>query len=418
LTAVPTSKSATIRSKVRRNYDARPYPADDETALTKNWWRIAPLEWITALWRSTCDDVLPRRILVAGCGTGSEAFSLQRRLPDARIVAVDFSARSIAVARRLAQRAPEMRGIRFVVADLASPKLGAKVGRGFDFVSCHGVLSYIPNPERALRNLARCLAPGGALYLGVNGAEHVSVNMRMLLPTFSFDVEELRDGRRAREVLALFDALLGNNGRSRLSKRPASYLAGDLFGPLIHNLLLVNWRRMGRDAGLHLRGSYHAWRALRPMIETDANRLLIPRSRVEVCELVETLDPASFHRLLFTRQPVANPPWENREALLNWRPKLTKLYAGRLPRRWRSWQTLRSITLKSAATNTRIDWRMPEWEVEILRQSNGHRSVGEIVERVRPRPSADLLQQQLYVLYQLLVLELLAPIITPAQRVH
>jgi SAM-dependent methyltransferase len=411
-------KPASLRSKIRRSYDARPYPTADEGALTKRWWRIAPLKWINALWRPECGSLFPRRILVAGCGTGSEAFNLQRRIPHAQIVAVDFSLRSIAIARQLARRAPEMRGIRFVAGDLASPGLAAKVGGDFDFISCHGVLSYIPNPERVLRNLARCLAPDGALYLGVNGAQHVSVEMRTLLPTFGFDVEELRDGRRVREVLTLFDALLGNTGRNRLSKRPASYLAGDLFGPLIHNLPLVDWQRMGRDAGLHLRGSYHAWRALRPVIETDANRLLIPRSRAEVCELVETLDPTSFHRLLFTRQPEANPPWENHEALLDWRPKLTRLYPGRLPRRSRSGQALRAITLKSAATNTRIDWRMPEWEVEILRQSNGHRSVGEIIERIRPRPTADLLQQQLYVLYQLLVLELLAPMIVPSSSVR
>jgi hypothetical protein len=112
---------------------------------------------------------------------------------------------------------------------------------------------------------------------------------------------------------------------------------------------------------------------------------------------------------MFTRRLVANPPWENHEALLAWHLKLTELYTVRLPKRSRLWQTLRAVTFKSAPTNTRIDWQMPESEVKILRQSNGHRSVGEIIDRVRPCVAADLLQQQLYLLHQLLVIELVGP---------
>jgi len=406
---MPTSKSATIRSKVRRIYDERPYPSDDETALTKNWWRIAPLEWITALWQATRDDVLPRRILVAGCGTGSEAFSLQRRLPAARIVAVDFSARSIAVARRLAQRAPEMRGIRFVVADLASPKLGAKVGRGFDLISCHGVLSYVPEPERALRNLARCLAPDGALYLGVNGATHASVGWRQVLTIFGFDLEDFRDSRHLREILRACDAMSFHRGKDRISTKPPAYVASDIFCSFIHNLPLAEWLRVVRAAGLSLRGSYSFGSSLRPLCDENLTRVLMPRSREQVCELEEMLVPASFHRLLFTQQPSANAPWTDPDALLAWRPIRTRLHETTLPARGRSWHALRTVRCTSAATNTRIDLRIPEWEVEILRESDGARSLRDMLEKIPTHIPARLLREQLYLLYLLIVINLLPP---------
>src|SRR5205807_6113298 len=104
----------------------------------------------------------------------------RRRFPDAEITGIDFSERSIAVAKKL-QRDFHRKAIRFLSGDLTSNQF-KKMARGpFDFISCHGVVSYIPHPERALRNLAGCLSPEGALYLGVNGAQHYSENWRRAL---------------------------------------------------------------------------------------------------------------------------------------------------------------------------------------------------------------------------------------------
>jgi hypothetical protein len=55
-------------------------------------------------------------------------------------------------------------------------------------------------------------------------------------------------------------------------------------------------------------------------VDKNLIRVLMPRSRAEVCELEEMLIPTSFHRLLFTRQPLANPPWDDLDSLLAWRP--------------------------------------------------------------------------------------------------
>jgi SAM-dependent methyltransferase len=334
---------------------------------------------------------------------------MSRRFPRAKIVAVDFSRRSISIARDLQQRAPEMRNIRFAVADLASAGFSIVAGQGFDFISCHGVLSYIPRPERVLVNLRRCLAPDGALYLGVNGAGHHSVGGRKVLRAFGFDPTKFDDTRRLRKLLQLSDAIVGSRGSARIANKPAGYVAGDLFGPLIHNLPLADWIHMAGKAKLHFQGNYVAHHALRQVSDDDFSALLIPKSRAELCELVEFLAPAGFHRLVFTRSSAVNPPWENQDALLGWSPVLTRLYTFRPPRRLRSWQALRRVTLKSPATNTRLDYQMPEWELEVLRKSNGNRPLCEILKQIPVAVPRKVLRQQLFLLYQLLVIQLLPP---------
>jgi hypothetical protein len=57
--------------------------------------------------------------------------------------------------------------------------------------------------------------------------------------------------------------------------------------------------------------------------------------------------------------------------------------------------------------NTRLDWRMPEWEVEIVRQSDGRNTLGAILHEISAAVPPHLLRQQLYVLDQLLVITLM-----------
>ena len=63
--------------------------------------------------------------------------------------------------------------------------------------------------------------------------------------------------------------------------------------------------------------------------------------------------------------------------------------------------------MKSPSTDTRLDWHMPEWELEILRRSDGKLALREILQEVAAPIRRDLLQKQLYQLHQLLIINLL-----------
>ena len=391
-------------SHLRTTYENYPYPAADETALSRKRWNIAPMEWIRALWKPGDPRFAPPRILVAGCGTGSEAFALRRKFPRARIVAFDLSPRSIAIAKNLQKRVRAMRNIRFFVADLADRNLAQTTGGNFDFISCHGVLSYVPAPRPVLANLARCLKADGALYLGVNGTEHFSVRGRKFLPAMGLDIRRLPNLSSLRPVLQLWDAINDGTDSIRMAKFSPGYLAGDLFGRVMHNLPLTDWLKLARPAGLHFQGSYSCWRTLRLAMGKEFRRILFPRSRSEVCRLLELIAPATFHRLLFMRQAEGNPNWQNPDDLRESYPLATRLYSIRLPERGSARRPMRRVVCKSAALNTRLDCKMPEWEIETLRQSDGRHRLGDILAQSPfPVPERQL-REQMYILHQLLVL--------------
>jgi SAM-dependent methyltransferase len=398
-----------VAEKIRRIYDRRPYPFGSAKALKHRSWTLN-LEWVEAIAGSEAFFGTPIRILMAGCGSGSEAFQMRRRLPKAAIVAVDFSARSIALAKRLQRRDRKMRDIRFVVGDLADPRLPVRLGGKFDLIICHGVLSYIPRAERAMRNFARCLTPTGALYLGVNGSRHLNTRLRLVLPEFGYDVNVYRESARLRDTLRLCDAVTTADGLPRVSGLGQEFLSSDVFGSLNRSLALPRWVSLGRRAGLHFRGNSSSIRQFRRITEEGLHTLLIPRSRAQVCEFLERLSPSQFHRLVLSRKPEANPPWESRRELLSWRIVLSRLYTFRLPRPGRAVRDrLRRVGIASPALALSMEWLMPEWELELLRRGRGRRSVGSVLATVPLLVPFREIQKQLYLLYNLGVIGLLPP---------
>ncbi|MDQ6716534.1 MAG: class I SAM-dependent methyltransferase [Actinomycetota bacterium] len=98
-------------------------------------------------------------VIDAGCGTGRVALELARRGVD--VVGVDLDPAMLQVARA---KGPELRWIQGDLADL-----DLDLGRAFDVVVMAGnVMIFVaPGTEgRVVANLARHLAPGGALVAG------------------------------------------------------------------------------------------------------------------------------------------------------------------------------------------------------------------------------------------------------------
>ena len=389
----------------RRFYDQSPYPPPRHARAKR--WRLAPMGWMLSIDRAR--HLLPRRVLVAGCGTGSEAFMLQRALKNAEVVAVDFSANSIRIARQTQPGSATGRRVRFIKADLTQPGFRRAVGGEFDLIVCHGVLSYIPKPVVVLKNLAQCLRSDGVLYLGVNGASHFSANLRPVLARLGIDVAKMPRDASWRCLLQMWEAVEGGAQSGPLTRLPDWYLGGDFFGPVLHNLFLNRWTELFRHAGLFLRASQGAHRALRPMIASEATALMMPCSRAEVCELLDLMHPASFHRLILTKQPTPNPPWRDRTQLLLWRPAPTGLY--RVSSRSRTKRTgdWPVTLLKSRALDTKFEWPMPRWGVEVLRRCDGTKPLGRLLHEIGRGVPAAQCSEHLFLLYQFAVLNVFSP---------
>jgi SAM-dependent methyltransferase len=396
-----------IASEILRNYQRRPYPSVDLNRSRRAKWALPPMEWINAVWQPI--QPIPAQILVAGCGTGNEAFALRDRFPDSEIVAIDFSSHSIDLARQSQRDRRSKKKIHFVVCDLIGRKFTEIATRKFDFISCHGVLSYVPRADKALRNIRRCLASNGVFYLGVNGAGHYSAGWRRVLKRLGFEVNQMPNCPGLRKTLALLDTISETEICSVARAEPA-YLSGDLFGPLIRNLPLRDWVDISTRAGLHLLASYAASRGFRSAINNETFHLLVPRSRADLAKILDILQPASFHRLVFAKRPRATPPWTSGNELLDWRPSLAPhLRNRRWPWHRGRWETLRTVKIRTPATNTLIELRVAEWLLEILRNSQGLLSLRQILRSVGSRFNSVLLQRQLYLLHHLDILSLEEP---------
>lgn len=248
---------------------------------------------------------------------------MRRWLPQAQIVAMDFSPRSVAVACQLERKVKAMNAvsakvdwkrsklagkmptflekpITFLVGDLTDPKLRETIGGDFDLITCHGVLSYIPQPGRALKVLATCLSADGALYLGVNGASHPTTTLRPWLKSFGVVIDELRDERRVRELLQLWDAL-HDDELGELATMPASYLASDVCGAHFNNWSLARWRSEARRSGWEVAGTAILPAALRIVADDEKEKPLYPAGVGELAARLDEVRPAGFHRIMLRR---------------------------------------------------------------------------------------------------------------------
>jgi 2-polyprenyl-3-methyl-5-hydroxy-6-metoxy-1,4-benzoquinol methylase len=107
-------------------------------------------------------DLAGRRVLEIGCGLGGFAVWLSRHpATPAAVTAADYSPVAIDKARRYAHSQGTTR-IDWRVADIQRLD---EFGEEFDTVLSCETIEHVPDPPRAIRELARVLRPGGRLYL-------------------------------------------------------------------------------------------------------------------------------------------------------------------------------------------------------------------------------------------------------------
>ena len=121
---------------------------------------------VSRLFGHRAPDFGTSRVLELGCARGGNLLPMALDLPDATFVGIDLSARQIdeglAQLRRI--------GVRNITLETRSiMDLDASFG-AFDYVICHGVYSWVPEPVRDAI-LARCrdlLTPAGVAYVSYN----------------------------------------------------------------------------------------------------------------------------------------------------------------------------------------------------------------------------------------------------------
>ena len=132
---------------VARQYEENPYPQWEQLPLPDP--SIYPEATLSA-----------KEILIAGCGTGQQAYQTAEIFPQAHIEAFDLSYISLAYA--LSKQRGE--NISFFQADLL--ELEEWVQK-FDLIECSGVLHHLENPYKGWKILRDLLKPNGWMLLGL-----------------------------------------------------------------------------------------------------------------------------------------------------------------------------------------------------------------------------------------------------------
>ncbi len=186
-----------IQNRVTRQYEDFPYPErnpeDEKGRLIGTW--LDDLGLINHhCFRGERDFKNSFRILVAGGGTGDGTIFLAEQLrgTNARIVHLDVSQASIAIARERA-RIRGLSGIEWIaesIVDLPTLQLGT-----FDYINCVGVLHHLESPERGLDALLSSLARDGALGLMMYGqiGRTGVYQLQALLNTLNTGLENMTD---------------------------------------------------------------------------------------------------------------------------------------------------------------------------------------------------------------------------------
>jgi SAM-dependent methyltransferase len=120
-----------------------------------------------------------QRVMDIGCGPGSTAIELARRVgPKGEVVGVDIAPGMVAAAGRRAAAAG-VTNVRFLVADAQTDPLGDSFDAAF---SRFGVM-FFDDPVAAFANIGRSLKPGGVLACAVWGP--LADNPWMFVPTLA-----------------------------------------------------------------------------------------------------------------------------------------------------------------------------------------------------------------------------------------
>lgn len=294
-----------------------------------------------------------------------------------------------------------MKNVTFVQADLSSEALLEKVEGPFDLVSCHGVISYIPETVGALRNIEKLLADDGALYLGCNGVNHVSQQYRPVLEELGCVLESYEADSSVRQKVALCDDLRGLKPGKGIASQSDGFIASDIFGKMNLCQSLKDWNKMASEAGLTFLAALQPTRLLSQINFNSTVGFLRGKDLAWASEASDHMRPAPFHRILYGKGTRRLPDFavEKQPELKEWRPFVNLWNNKGIPEMKKPYTQKVSFKLNIPGLYKDHSIQARAFVLEFLRLSDGERTFEEIVKEIGSGVSFDQLVPLIYRFY-------------------
>ena len=256
------------------------------------------------------DDDDPVHYLELGCGTGLGALALAAANPSWRVTGVDFNPAQIATARAFARQSG-VRNATFHEADLATLAGGSQADAipEADFVSAHGLWSWVPPAVRAgvVRLLRAKVRAGGLVHLSYNTlpAWQGALGMQRLIRTAGL-ARARRSDRQALAGLELLRALHGA-GASHLAGVPlvdklVKAMPDMAPAYLAHEFMNANWSPcFHADVVAALAEAKLEWIGPANLLETLTGLVLTPAERKVFDSVEDVLDRELIKDLCLAR---------------------------------------------------------------------------------------------------------------------
>ncbi len=289
-------------------YDERPYT--EHAYAESHPSRIAA---VARLARWNAPPVARARILELGCGRGGNLLPMAAGLPQATLLGIDGSAGQIDEARRIAL-ATGLSNVTFVRARFDEMEVAPGA---FDYVICHGVLSWIPAGERAglLNRIAGALTSNGLAYVSLNvlpgwydrlaardwlrfstnslgrSADDAVASLGWLASQLS---PEQADARRRLEAVA-----------RRLGETGPAYAFHEYLASEHHPLLVGAFLEEAWAVGLRYLGDAIPATTALELLPTEARERALSLDPVSAQQLVDFVRHTAFRRALLVRTDAA-----------------------------------------------------------------------------------------------------------------
>jgi len=304
-------------------YDIVPYPTRAQSPIHPD--RLAALGLLYGLDPPALDRC---HILEIGCGDGGNLIPLAAVLPESRCEGIDASSPAI----RRGQEYAERSGLRNVALRCVQLPDAAAVTGEFDYILCHGVFSWVPEPvrEAILRLCCAHLAPNGLAVVSYNALPggHARRAVREMLRWHVRDVAEAAERiTEARALAQLVEERMVEQGASALAlreelgaarrKEDGHFYHDDLAATNVP-FYLHEFMARASQHGLRYLADADLTDLVRPALPADLRGLLaaLTSDRVEREQYMDFLVARRFRQTILCRasQPAADSPLAERLA--------------------------------------------------------------------------------------------------------